>query len=100
PRGDLIAFTRYGGDEGAFDIGVMHPDGSGERILAQGWEVEGPTFAPNGRVLMFFSQTRAVGSRGAGFSSRLASIDITGFNQRTIPTPTNASDPSWSSLGA
>ncbi len=99
PRGDLIAFTRYGGDESNFSIGVMHPDGSGERLLAEGWDVEGPTFAPNGRVLMYFSTTRASGSRGQGFSSSLASVDITGFNQRAIITPTGASDPAWSPLG-
>lgn len=99
PRGDLIAFTRYGGDESNFSIGVMHPDGSGERILAEGWDVEGPTFAPNGRVLMYFSQTRATGSQGQGFSSSLASVDISGFNQKMIPTPTGASDPAWSPLG-
>ena len=99
PRGDLIAFTRFGGGAGGFEIGVMHPDGSGERILAQGWDIEGPTFAPNGRVLMFFSQTRAVSDTGAGFSSRLVSVDITGFNQRPIPTATDATDPAWSPLG-
>ncbi|MBV8613949.1 MAG: Tol-Pal system protein TolB [Acetobacteraceae bacterium] len=99
PRGDLIAFTRFGGGAGGFDIGVMHPDGSGERILAQGWEVEGPCFAPNGRVMVFFSQSRAADSTGAGFSSRLVSVDITGFNQRPIPTPTDATDPAWSPLG-
>ena len=99
PRGDLIAFTRYGGDEGNFSIGVMHPDGSGERLIAEGWDVEGPTFCPNGRVIMYFSTTRAYGSQGQGFSSHLASIDITGFNQRNIPTSTNASDPAWSPLG-
>jgi TolB protein len=100
PRGDLIAYTRFGGDEGNFSIGVMHPDGSGERILAEGWDVEGPTWAPNGRVLMFQSETRASGPRGGGYSSRLASVDITGFNQRVAPTPTDASDPAWSPLGA
>jgi len=99
PRGDLIAFTRYGGEESNFSIGVMQPDGSGERLLAQGWDVEGPTFCPNGRVLMYFSTTRATGSRGEGFSSRLASVDITGFNQREVATPTGASDPAWSPLG-
>lgn len=99
PRGDLIAFTRFGGGSGGFEIGVMHPDGSGERILAQGWEVEGPTFAPNGRVLMFFSQTRATSNSGAGFSSHLETVDITGFNQRPIRTATNATDPAWSPLG-
>ena len=61
----------------------MHPDGSGERILSEGCGVEGPTFAPNGRVLMFWRETAgARQSRVGGFSSRLVSIDITGFNER------------------
>jgi TolB protein len=100
PRGDLIAFTRFGGEVGNFAIGVMHPDGSGERILSEGFLVEGPTFAPNGRVLMFWRQTRAQDSRGGGFSSRLVSIDITGFHERPVDTPTDASDPAWSPLAA
>jgi TolB protein len=98
PRGDLIAFTRYAGENGDFAIGVMHPDGSGERILSTSWAVEGPTFAPNGRVLMFWRETRARDARGTGFSSRLVSIDITGFNERVAETPTDASDPAWSPL--
>ena len=99
PRGDLIAFTRYSGDTANFAIGVMHPDGSGERILSEGWLVEGPTFAPNGRVLMFYRETRSQDARGRGFSSRLVSVDITGFNERPVETPTDASDPAWSPLG-
>jgi len=99
PRGDLIAFTHFGGEVGNFSIGVMHPDGSGERMLTESWEVEGPTFAPNGRVMMFQRETRALDARGAGYSSRLVSIDVTGFNERPIPTPTDASDPAWSPLG-
>jgi TolB protein len=101
PRGDLIAFTRLaGGPGGTFAIGVMAPDGSGERILSESYAVEGPTFAPNGRVIMFWRETRSRDSTGAGFSSRLVSIDITGFNEREVPTPTNASDPAWSPLNA
>jgi TolB protein len=96
PRGDLIAFTRI--SRGQFGIGVMRPDGSGERILSEGWAMEGPTFAPNGRVLMFYRETQARGSRGEGYSARLASIDIAGFNERPIGTPTDATDPSWSPL--
>lgn len=96
PRGDLIAFTRIAG--GTFAIGVMRPDGSGERILSEGWSMEGPTFAPNGRVLAFWRETPARDARGAGYSTRLASIDITGFNERALPTPTDASDPAWSPL--
>ena len=98
PRGDLIAFTRLGG--GNFGIGVMHPDGTGERILSEAFSVEGPTFCPNGRVMMFWRESPAVDSRGSGYSARLASIDITGFNERPVPTPTDASDPAWSPLGA
>jgi len=100
PRGDLIAFTRYGGDTANFAVGVMRPDGSGERLLSEGWLVEGPTFAPNGRVLMFWRETRARDARGGGFSSRLVSVDITGFNERVAPTPTDAAEPAWSPLQA
>ena len=56
PRGDYIAFTKQYG--GSFLIGVMKPDGSGERILTEGFHNEGPTWAPNGRVLMFFREGR------------------------------------------
>ena len=98
PRGDLIAFTHYAGDTSNFSIGVMRPDGSGERLLADGWLVEGPTFAPNGRVLMFWRETRG-DARGNGFSARLYSIDVTGFNEQPAPTPTDATDPAWSPLG-
>jgi TolB protein len=90
PRGDLIAFTKIEG--GSFYIGVMRPDGSGERLLTQDFLVEGPTWAPNGRVLMYFRQGRG------GSSSRLLTIDLTGSNQREVTTPGDASDPAWSPL--
>ncbi|HVZ10417.1 Tol-Pal system beta propeller repeat protein TolB [Rhodopila sp.] len=99
PRGDLIAFTRYGSSESNFAIGVMRPDGSGERILSEGWDVEGPTFAPNGRVLMFYRESRSRDARGGGFGQQLVTVDITGFNERPVPTPTDASAPAWSPLG-
>jgi len=95
PRGDLIAFTKIEG--GSFHIGVMRPDGSGERLLTQDFLVEGPTWAPNGRVLMYFRQGRT-DSRGGGGASHLYSIDLTGYNQREISTPGDASDPAWSPL--
>ncbi|MGQ0665387.1 MAG: Tol-Pal system beta propeller repeat protein TolB [Pseudomonadota bacterium] len=95
PRGDLIAFTKI--TEGEFFIGVMRPDGSGERLLTKGFLVEGPTWAPNGRLLIFFRQTPS-DARGQGSTSRLYSIDLTGYNEREIVTPVDASDPAWSSL--
>ncbi|NIR60721.1 MAG: Tol-Pal system protein TolB, partial [Gammaproteobacteria bacterium] len=51
PRGDLIAFTKQ--LQGTFYIGVMRPDGAGERLLTGDFLVEGPTWSPNGRVIMF-----------------------------------------------
>jgi len=91
PRGDLIAFTKQEGD--SFKIGVMRPDGSGERILTEGFHNEGPTWSPNGRVLMFFRD-----SGGANGGPQLYSVDITGYNEQIVPTPSFASDPAWSPL--
>ena len=95
PRGDLIAFTKI--DGGDFYIGVMHPDGSGERLLTKAFLVEGPTWAPNGRVLLYFRQA-PTDSKGRGGSSRLYTIDLTGYNEREVITPQDASDPAWSPL--
>lgn len=94
PRGDMIAFTKIGG---TFSIGVMRPDGSGERLLANGFLVEGPSWAPNGRVLIYFSQEPSDSSGGGG-SPHLYSVDLTGYNQREVPTPGAASDPARSPL--
>ncbi len=94
PRGDYIAFTKITG--GSFGIGVMRTDGSGERLLASGFLVEGPTWAPNGRVLMYFRQQPNSGGRAG--SVTLGAVDITGRFERQVPTPTDASDPAWSPL--
>jgi TolB protein len=95
PRGDLIAFTKI--TPGYFGVGVMRPDGSGERLLTHGWQDEGPTWAPNGRVVMF-TRTLQAGSGGAGGGSQIWSIDITGRNERRVLSPGDASDPAWSPL--
>jgi TolB protein len=90
PRGDLIAFTKQMG--GQFLIGVMRPDGGGERILTEGFHNEGPTWSPNGRVVMFFRERQGAGG------PQLYSIDLTGYNERRVPTPSFGSDPAWSPL--
>jgi TolB protein len=90
PRGDYIAFTKRG--RGTFGIGVMKPDGQGERLLTEGYHNEGPTWAPNGRVLMFFRDP------GGNAGPALYTVDITGRNEQRIPTPSYASDPAWSPL--
>lgn len=90
PRGDHIAFTKQAG--GRFAIGIMKPDGSGERILTDGFHNEGPTWAPNGRVLMFFRDP------GGNSGPQLFTVDVTGRNEQRIPTPAYGSDPAWSPL--
>jgi len=95
PRGDLIAFTKL--HKGKFYIGVMRADGSGERLLTENFYQEAPSWSPNGRVLIFYRETKS-DSEGKGFSAKLWSIDLTGYNERLIETETDGSDPSWSSL--
>ncbi len=90
PRGDVIAFTKQ--TSGSFAIGVMKTDGSGERILTEGFHNEGPTWAPNGRVLMFFRDP------GGNAGPQLYTIDLTGYNEQRVPTQGYASDPAWSPL--
>jgi TolB protein len=90
PRGDFIAFTKQGG--GQFSIGIMRPDGKDERLLTSGYHNEGPTFAPNGRVVMFFRDP------GGNAGPSLFTVDVTGRNEQKIPTPAYASDPAWSPL--
>ncbi|OJY70089.1 MAG: Tol-Pal system beta propeller repeat protein TolB [Sphingobium sp. 66-54] len=90
PRGDLIAFTKMAGN---FRIGVMSPDGGGERLLTNGWQDEAPTWSPNGRVLQFFRTTQGRGGR-----SSVWQVDLTGVHERQIATPVDGSDPAWGPL--
>ena len=90
PRGDYIAFTKQ--TQGRFAIGIMQADGSGERILTEGYHNEGPTWAPNGRVIMFFRDP------GGNAGPALYTVDVTGRNEQLLKTPSYASDPAWSPL--
>ncbi len=95
PRGDLIAFTKL--HKGKFFIGVMRTDGTGERLLTENFYQEAPSWSPNGRIIIFYRETKT-NDKGQGFSAKLWSIDLTGYNERLVKTETDASDPSWSSL--
>lgn len=97
PRGDLIAFTKIDPKSRQFRIGVMRPDGKGERMLTASYQDEGPTWSPNGRVVIFF-RTEPYTKSGSGGEVSLWSVDLTGRNERMIQTPTQASDPAWSPL--
>src|SRR5262249_15935393 len=88
--GDYMGLTKEA--EGRFAIGIMRPDGSGERILTEGYHNEGPTWAPNGRVVMFFRDP------GGSAGPSLFTVDVTGRNEQRVPSPSYASDPAWSPL--
>lgn len=90
PRGDLIAFTKI--KDGLFHIGIMKTDGSDERLLTRSALDESPTWAPNGRVILFSRKDYSDNT------TRLYTIDVTGYNERQLPTPLDASDPDWSIL--
>lgn len=94
PQGDWLAFTNIKG--GLFHVGVMRPDGSDERLLTRSTLDESPTWSPNGRVILF--SRKGGGGGGGGDGPRLFSIDVTGYNERQVPTPLGASDPDWSPL--
>lgn len=86
PRGDQVAFTRIAGD---FNVGVMNTSGGGMRVLTNGWQDEAPTWAPNGRIIQFFRTEKNTGRSG------IWQVDLTGQNERRLPTPVDASDPAW-----
>ena len=86
PRGDLIAFTHIAGN---LRIAVMNTDGSGLRYLTDSWQDEAPTWSPNGRIVQFFRTEKTSGH------TAIWQVDLTGRNERRLPTPVDASDPSW-----
>ena len=86
PRGDLIAFTHIAGN---LRIAVMTPAGAGMRYLTDSWQDEAPTWSPNGRIVQFFRTEKNSGN------SSIWQVDLTGRNERRLPTPVGGSDPSW-----
>ena len=86
PKGDLIAFIKTSPDVRGFSLGVMRPDGSGERIITNGWLIDGPEWAPNGRVIFFEKQ------EGPREPKAIHAIDVMGFSEKTLSTGTEACD--------
>ncbi|MDG1436567.1 MAG: Tol-Pal system beta propeller repeat protein TolB [Rickettsiaceae bacterium] len=95
---DYLAYTKINRELG-FTIGVMRPDifdqKNTERLITSGYLVESPSWAANGRVLLFTKGQPARNGKKKGFN-RIYTIDFTGHNERIIPTPHDASDPDWS----
>lgn len=92
PDGKSIAFTKIKGNR--FYIGVMLPNGKGEKLLTDGYIVEGAKWSPNGRYIIY---SKKKGQYGQDSIPHLFVTDIlTGF-EIEVPTPKNegASDPDW-----
>ena len=87
PKGDMILYTQR---QGTHDIWAVNADGSNPRRLTSGpGDNQGPTWAPNGRHLMF--QTNRLGAW------QIFSMLIDGSAQTPVTRgSTDATSPSWS----
>lgn len=92
PDGSLIAFTKIKSNQ--FMVGVMSPNGKGEKILARGYLVEGAKWSPNGRYLIYSKKRAPYGRESI---PRLFIVDIVSGFEFEMPTPANegATDPDW-----
>ena len=91
PKGDLIAFIKEG--DGPNHLGIIRPDGSAERLLAQGVAMSPPAWAPNGEMLLF---AKPDGSPAK--AEKLFTIGIDGHSEHPVPTPAHATQADWTPL--
>lgn len=94
PDGQFIAFTKMADD--TFYIGIMNTEGRHEKILAGGWYMEAPSWAPGSRRVVYYETERTDGDMER--VSHIRSVDITGQNIYDIDLPDNlnGTEPTWS----
>jgi TolB protein len=88
PDGEWIAFTRR--SAAGRSIGIIKPDGTGEKSLTTGPGDEGVSWAASGRELIF--------QRAAPAGSTLYRISLDGSEPRSVAIPQGGSDPDWSGV--
>ena len=94
PDGQFIAFTKMADD--TFYIGIMDPRGRNEKILAGGWYMEAPSWAPGSRRVVYYETEKSLD--GMERMSHIRSVDITGQNVYDIELPDGVYgvEPTWS----
>ncbi len=94
PDGNYIAFTKMA--DNTFYIGIMNPEGRHEKILAGGWYMEAPSWAPGSRRVVYYETEQA--ADGEERISHIRSVDITGQNIYDIDLKDNINgvEPTWS----
>ena len=94
PDGQFIAFTKMADD--TFYVGIMDPRGRNEKILAGGWFMEAPSWAPGSRRIVYYETEKH--EDGIERVSHIRSVDITGQNIYDIELPDgiNGLEPTWS----
>jgi len=94
PDGQFIAFTKMADD--TFYIGIMNPEGRHEKILAGGWYMEAPSWAPGSRRIVYYETEQT--ADGEERISHIRSVDITGQNIYDIDLKDglNGTEPTWS----
>ena len=93
PDGNYIAFTKISDD--TFFVGIMSPKGKNEKVLAGGWFMEAPSWAPNSRRIIYY-ETEKIDDEER--ESHIRSVDIMGQNTYDIKLPdgVNGLEPTWS----
>lgn len=94
PDGQFIAFTKIADD--TFYVGIMTPTGRNEKILAGGWFMEEPSWAPGSRRIVYYETEKD--DDDIERHSHIRSVDITGQNLYEIKLPdgVNGMEPTWS----
>lgn len=95
PDGAWVAWNTASDAQVGFDLGIVHPDGTGRKVVKPGVFVEYPAWSPDGSRIVFMSQVAEEGSQYDIFV-----MDADGANVNRLTTaPSDDGWPTWSPDG-